>query len=138
MTMVRVSKSTHLSASADEVWAFVSDFAGYASWQPHIESVEMQPGGERKVTFTRGDSILDQVTAQDDEARSLTYGLVPGQPSPMKSLDATFNVTGDDAGSDVEYVIEVDVPDEMAGMARDGIGADIDGALAGLNSKFNG
>ncbi|MGD9958373.1 SRPBCC family protein [Nocardioides sp.] len=138
MAIVRVSKTTHLPASADEVWAFVSDFAGYASWQPHIESIEMQADGDRKVTFTRGDSILDRITAQDDAAKSLTYGLVPGQPSPMKSLDATFVVTGEGAQSDVEYIIEVDVPDEMQEMARGGIGADIDGALAGLSTKFDG
>lgn len=138
MAIVRVSKSTHLDAPAGEVWTFVSDFAGYDSWQPHIASIEMQDNGDRKVTFTRGDSILDRITAQDDDAKSLTYGLVPGQPSPMQSLDATFVVTGDDSQSDVEYIIEVDVPDEMQEMARGGIGADIDGALAGLTSKFNG
>lgn len=138
MTIVNVSKTTRLRASADDVWAFVSDFGGYASWQPHIASVEMQPNGDRKVTFTRGDSILDRITAQDDSAKTLTYGLVPGQPSPMKSLDATFVVTGDESSSDVEYIIEVDVPEEMQEMARGGIGSDIDGALAGLTSKFNG
>ena len=138
MAIVRVSKTTHLSAAADEVWAFVSDFAGYASWQPHIASIEMQPNGDRKVNFTRGDSVLDRVTAQDDAAKTLTYGLVPGQPVPMKSLEATFAVSGDGDGSEVEYTIEIDVPDEMQEMARGGIGADIDGALAGLTSKFNG
>ncbi|WP_110239628.1 SRPBCC family protein [Nocardioides gilvus] len=137
MAIVRVSKSTHLSVSADEAWAFVSDFAGYASWQPHIESVEMQPTGDRKVNFTRGDSVMDRVTAQDEGAKTLTYGLVPGQEVPMKSLDATFAVKEDGAGSEVEYTIEVDVPDEMQDMARGGIGADVDGALAGLDSKFN-
>lgn len=138
MAIVRVSKSTHLSASVDEVWAFVSDFAGYASWQPHIASVEMASNGDRKVNFTRGDSVLDRVTAQDDAAKTLTYGLVPGQQVPMKSLDATFAVTVDGDGSQVEYTIEVDVPDEMQDMARGGIGMDVDGALAGLSSKFNG
>jgi carbon monoxide dehydrogenase subunit G len=138
MAIVRVSKTTHLSASADEVWAFVSDFGSYASWQPHIKSVEMQPNGDRKVNFTRGDSVMDRVTAQDDAKKTLTYGLVPGQQVPMKSLDATFAVTGDGEGSQVEYTIEVDVPDEMQDMARGGIGVDVDGALAGLSSKFNG
>lgn len=138
MAIVRVSKTTHLSAAADEVWAFVSDFGGYASWQPHIASIEMAPNGDRKVNFTRGDSVLDRVTAQDDAAKTLTYGLVPGQPVPMKSLEATFAVTGDGDGCQVEYTIEIDVPDEMQEMARGGVGADIDGALAGLTSKFNG
>ena len=138
MSIVRESKSVHLAASADTVWKFVSDFGGYASWQPHIASVEMQPNGDRKVNFTRGDSVLDRVTTRDDDARTLTYGLVPGQPVPMKSLNATFSVTGDDASADVEYAIEIEVPDEMEPMARAGVGAAIDGALAGLTTAFNG
>jgi carbon monoxide dehydrogenase subunit G len=138
MAIVRVSKSTKVPASAEEVWGFVSDFGDYASWQPHIESVELRPDGTRKVNFTRGDSVFDRIVRQDDEARTLTYDLVPGQPTPMKSLAATFVVRGDGAGSEVEYTIEVDVPDEMAEMARGGIGADIDGALGGLDSKYRG
>lgn len=138
MGTVRLSKSVHLPAPADKVWQFVSDFGGYASWQPHIASVEMQPNGDRKVNFTRGDSTFDRVTARDDAAKTLTYGLVPGQPGPLQNLDATFAVSGDDAGSDVEYTIEVNVPDEMEPMARGGIGGDIDGALDGLKAAFNG
>lgn len=136
MTLVQLSKTTTLPANVDEVWAFVSDFGGYASWQPHIDSVEMQPNGDRKVNFTRGDSIFDRVASQDDEARTLTYELVPGQPGPMQHLNATFTVREAGDGSEVEYAIEADVPDEMQDMARMGIGADIDGALDGLNSKF--
>jgi len=138
MAVVRVSKNTHLSASSEEVWSVVSDFGGYAAWQPHIASVEMQPNGDRKVNFTRGDSVLDRIAIKDDEARTLTYELVPGQPVPMKSLAATFVVTGEGDGSQVEYAIEIDVPDPMEEMARGGVGADIDGALSGLASKFNG
>jgi carbon monoxide dehydrogenase subunit G len=138
MAIVRVSKSTRIPVSADEVWAFVSDFGGYASWQPHIESVELQPNGTRKVNFTRGDSVFDRIVRQDDEAKTLTYELAPGQETPMKSLAATFMVRADGAGSEVEYTIEVDVPDQMQDLARGGIGADIDGALGGLDSKYRG
>jgi carbon monoxide dehydrogenase subunit G len=138
MPIVRVSKTTTLPAPADEVWAFVSDFAGYASWQPHIASIEMQPNGDRKVTFTRGDSILDRVEMKDEATKSLTYGLVPGQPTPMTKLEATFVVTGDGEASEVAYAIEIDVPEQMQEMARGGVGADIDGALAGLTSRFHG
>ncbi|WP_019074020.1 SRPBCC family protein [Streptomyces hokutonensis] len=138
MAIVNVSKSVALKAPADQVWAFVSDFGGYAAWQPHIASVELRPDGDRLVNFTRGDSVFDRISAKDDAARTLTYGLVPGQKTPMTKLEATFTVTGSGAGSDVEYAIEVDVPDQMQDAARAGIGADIDGALAGLDAKFNG
>ncbi len=138
MAIVELSKTTTVPASPEEVWAFVSDFAGYASWQPHIESIEMQDNGDRKVLFTRGDSVFDRIAIIDEDAMSLSYELVPGQPTPMASLLATFTVSPSGEGSDVEYRIAVDVPDEMVEMAKVGVGADIDGALAGLQERFSG
>jgi len=142
MTIVTVSNSVKLKAGAPDVWKFVKDFAGFASWQPHITSVEMQPNGDRKVLFKRGNTMLDRIKVLNDAAMTLSYELVPGQETPpgappIKSLDATFVVAADGAGSLVTYTIEADVPPQMAEMAPKGIGADIDGALAGLVSQFN-
>ena len=141
MTIVTVNKSVKLKAGAPDVWTFVKDFAGFASWQPHINSVEMLPNGDRKVFFKRGNTMLDRIKVLDDAAMTLTYELVPGQETPpgappIKSLDATFVVTADGSGSEVTYTIEADVPPPMVDMAPKGIGGDIDGALAGLTAKF--
>ncbi|WP_426191342.1 SRPBCC family protein [Massilia sp. DWR3-1-1] len=141
MTIVNVNKSVKLKAGAAEVWNFVKDFAGFASWQPHITSVEMLANGDRKVLFKRGNTMLDRIKHQDDGAMTLTYELVPGQETPagappIKSLDATFVVTADGTGSEVSYTIEADVPPPMVELAPKGIGADIDGALAGLVTQF--
>lgn len=142
MATVTVSKSVKLQAGAAEVWQFVSDFSGFASWQPQIKSVEMLPNGDRRVFFTRGDSILDRVTRLDVTNRTFTYGLVPGQPTPpgappIKQLDATFVVTEIPNGSEVTYTVEADLPDAMKDMAQVGIGGDIDAALAALAKRFN-
>jgi hypothetical protein len=142
MAIVKVSKSVKLKASAPDVWKFVSDFAGFASWQPHITSVEMLPNGDRKVLFKRGNTMLDRIKQLDNGSRTLTYELVPGQATPpgappIKKLDATFVVIEAPGGSEVTYTIEADVPDAMKDMAPVGIGGDIDGALAGLNKRFN-
>ena len=138
MAIVDLSKSVELPASPEDVWAFVSDFGGYASWQPHIASVELQDNGERKVNFTRGDTAFDRIAALDEAGKSLSYELVPGQQTPLASLLATFTVSEAGAGSSVEYRIVVEVPDQMEDMAKVGIGADIDGALAGLQERFSG
>jgi carbon monoxide dehydrogenase subunit G len=138
MAIVKLSNSVELPADADAVWAFVSDFGGYASWQPHIASVEMQSNGERKVNFTRGDSVLDRIAELDEAGKRLSYELVPGQQTPLASLLATFAVRSSGEGSEVEYTITVEVPDAMQDMAKVGIGADIDGALAGLQARFGG
>ncbi|MCP1120208.1 carbon monoxide dehydrogenase subunit G [Robbsia andropogonis] len=141
MTIVKVSKSVKLKAGAPEVWKFVKDFAGFASWQPHINSVEMLPNGDRKVHFKRGNTMLDRIKSLDDGAMRFTYELVPGQETPpgappIKSLDATFAVAADGPGSEVTYTIEADVPPELAEMAPKGIGGDVDGALGGLVAHF--
>jgi carbon monoxide dehydrogenase subunit G len=141
MATVHVTKSVEVPAAPADVWAFVSDFAGFASWQPHIESVEMLPNNERKVVFTRGDTKLDRVTSRDDQAMTYSYGLVPGQPTPpgmpsIDRIDATFTVQPAGSGSTVEYSIEADVPDPMEEMAKQGITGDIDGALSGLTQHF--
>ena len=138
MAIVELSKSVEVPANTEEVWKFVSDFAGYASWQPHIQSVEMQSNGERKVTFTRGDSVFDRIAELDEAGKHLSYELVPGQQTPLASLLASFTVRSVDGRTEVEYAITVEVPDEMQDMARVGIGADIDGALAGLQQRFSG
>ncbi|AEV63461.1 SRPBCC family protein [Pseudomonas ogarae] len=141
MTIVTVSKSVKLNAGASQVWEFIKDFGGFASWQPHIDSVEMLPNGDRKVLFKRGNTMLDRIKLLSDESKTLTYELVPGQETPpgappIKSLDATFVVTADNAGSEVTYTIEADVPPPMVELAPKGIGADVDGALEGLKTKF--
>jgi carbon monoxide dehydrogenase subunit G len=138
MAIVDLTKSVELPAAAEEVWTFVRDFGGYASWQPHIASVELQDNGDRKVNFTRGDTVFDRIAAIDEAGRSLSYELVPGQQTPLASLLATFTVHGAEQGSTVDYRIVVEVPDQMEDMAKMGIGADIDGALAGLRERFSG
>jgi len=142
MTIVNVSKSVQLKTSAPDVWKFIKNFAGFASWQPHINSVEMLPNGDRKVFFKRGNTMLDRIKRLDDAAMTLSYELVPGQATPpgappIKSLDATFVVTAEGSGSAVTYTIEADVPPAMKDMAPVGIGGDIDGALAGLKKHFS-
>jgi carbon monoxide dehydrogenase subunit G len=142
MTIVKVSKSVKLKAGAPDVWKFVRNFAGFASWQPHINSVEMLPNGERKVHFKRGNTMLDRIKHLDDAAMTLSYELVPGQETPpgapaLKNLDATFVVTAEGSGSAVSYTIEADVPPAMKDLAPAGIGADIDGSLEGLKKQFN-
>ena len=141
MTIVTVSKSVKLKADAPDVWKFVKNFAGFASWQPHITSVEMLPNGDRKVLFKRGNTMLDRIKVLNEDTQTLTYELVPGQETPpgappIKSLDATFVVAADGTGSKVTYTIEADVPPPMVDLAPKGIGSDIDGALAGLVTQF--
>ena len=60
--------------------------------------------------------------------------VLPAQLTP----GTTFTVRSVDGHTEVEYAITVEVPDPMEDMARVGIGADIDGALAGLQERCSG
>lgn len=139
---MELSQTVSLKAPAAEVWAYVSDFYNYAEWQPHIASIDRgETEGERVVHMKRGNTVLDRVVERDEAGRKLSYGLVPGQPTPpgVPKLDdmlATFVVADTNGQSAVTYTISVTVPDEIRPMAEKGIGADISGALQGLKDKF--
>lgn len=139
---MELSQSVNLKASAAEVWAYVSDFYNYAEWQPHIASIDRaETEGERVVHMKRGNTVRDRVVELDQAGRKLSYGIVPGQPTPpgVPKLDdmlATFIVADANGQANVTYTISVTVPDEIRPMAEKGIGADISGALQGLKDKF--
>jgi hypothetical protein len=139
---MELSQSVKLKASAAEVWSYVSDFYNYAEWQPHIASIERgEKDGERVVHMKRGNTVLDRVVERDEASRKLSYGLVPGQPTPpgvpkLEDMLATFVVADAGGKAEVAYTISVTVPDEIRPMAEKGIGADIAGALQGLKDRF--
>lgn len=142
MTDITISRSVKLRAGAAEVWKFISDFSGFAAWQPQLSAVEMLPNGDRRIFFKRGGSILDRVTRLDIVNRTLSYGLVPGQPTPpdappIKKMDATLVVAETPSGSEVSYTVEADVPDAIKDMLQVGAGGDLDSAMAELAKRFN-
>ncbi|CAI7978362.1 conserved hypothetical protein [Frankia sp. Hr75.2] len=138
MGTIAVSRRVTLKADPQTVWEFVRDLSRFAEWQPHIAAAEVRPNGDRLLQFKRGDSIIDRIVFYDEEARTYTYAIAPGQDTPLKAMGATFAVAGDPDGTTVQYTISVTVPDEMEELATKGITGDIDGALGGLDTKFNG
>lgn len=146
MGTVRVEDSVLLPASADEVWALVGDFTGVPAWQPHIAAAEIQPDGNRRLTFARGGHVVDRLISHDPEARTLTYGPLPpdgsesfgGGPLELGDLRATIAVTPESGGCAVHYTIQAQVADARADAARQSIAADIKSSLAGIAKKFPG
>lgn len=139
---MELSQSVKLKAPTAEVWSYVSDFYNHAEWQPHIASIERgEKDGERLVHMKRGNTVLDRVVERDEAGRKLSYGLVPGQPTPpgvpkLEDMLATFVVADAGGKAEVSYTISVTVPDEIRPMAEKGIGGDISGALQGLKDRF--
>ncbi len=139
---MRLAQTVKLKAPPAEVWSFISDFYNFQAWQPHIESTERGPKeGERVVKMKRGNTVLDRIATLDNAKRVLSYEMVPGQELPpgapkLEGFLATFVVREAGAGSEVEYSISVEVPEQIRPMAEKGIGGDIAGALKGLEDKF--
>ncbi|MDI4655333.1 SRPBCC family protein [Xanthobacter autotrophicus] len=139
---MKVVQNIKLANPADEVWNYVRDFYNAAEWQPHINSAEKgAKEGERIVQMKRGNTVLDRIAVLDDDRRILAYEMVPGQDiapgAPrLEGFLATFKVTEAGQNAEVEYSIEVEVPEPIREMAEKGMGSDIAGALEGLASKF--
>ncbi|EIZ78326.1 hypothetical protein WSK_3071 [Novosphingobium sp. Rr 2-17] len=139
---MKVSQTIKLAAPADEVWAYVRDFYNVAEWQPHITSAEKgDVEGQRVVLMKRGNTVLDRIANRDDDKRILSYEMVPNQDLPpgvprLEGFLATFVVSEAGEGSQVDYSIQVEIPEPMREMAEKGMGGDIAGALQGLADKF--
>jgi hypothetical protein len=89
--------SAVLPATADEVWAYLRDFANIAEWHPAIASGEMEEGsGDRVGSIRRlqgpgGETFRERLLALDDSERSCTYEFVES-PFPVRRYQATLRV----------------------------------------------
>ncbi len=142
MATIAVAQSIPLAVDAARAWKFVSDYPRFDVWQPHIESIEMLPNGDRKVFFSDGDVKVDRIVGSDDENMTLTYEMVPDQDAspgaPVLQIIATFKVRPTDLGCEVEYGIVGGVPDGAEEMATRGVTSNIEGALEGLKDHLTG
>ena len=118
-----------IDATPEDVWALTGDFGGIA-WMPGIESVEVN--GDRRTIVTSGMTIVERLVARDEDARTLTYGIVEG-PVPVESHEATIAVVPAGDGSRVSWSVTAE-PDDAAAFMRDVYA----GALKALKAKVEG
>jgi carbon monoxide dehydrogenase subunit G len=118
-----------IKAAPDKVWAAIGDFGGLGTWMPGIESCELQ--GEDRVLKMMGMEITERLLKKDDDARSITYGIVAG-PFPLQKHEATITVAGDGDSSHVTWAVDVD--DAMTDMMV----KTYEGGLAALKAHAEG
>jgi hypothetical protein len=111
---------------ADDVWAKVGNF-GDLLWMPGIETCELD--GDDRVLGMFGMRIVERQFSRDDEARTLTYGIVEGDMKPEVHR-ATITVMPAGSGSFVTWDVETD--DAMVEVMQ---GA-YTGALAALKEQL--
>ena len=117
-----------IDRSADDVWEKVGNF-GDLLWMPGVESCELD--GDDRVLGMFGMRIVERLYARDDEARTLTYGIVDGDMKPEVHR-ATITVMPAGSGSFVTWDVEAD--DAMVEVMQ---GA-YTGALAALKEQLEG
>ena len=89
---------------ADDVWAKVGNF-GELTWMPGVETCEVD--GDDRILGMFGMRIVERQFARDDEARTLTYGIVDGDMKPEVHR-ATITVMPAGSGSFVTWDVETD------------------------------
>jgi Polyketide cyclase / dehydrase and lipid transport len=117
-----------INRSADDVWAKIGNF-GEMTWMPGVETCELD--GDDRILGMFGMRIVERQLARDDEARTLTYGIVEGDMKP-EVHEATITVMPAGSGSFVTWDVTTD--DAMVEVMQ---GA-YTGALTALKEQMEG
>lgn len=99
-----------VDSSPDQVWAVVGDFGGIGKWMPGIESCTVE--GEDRTLSMLGMSIVERLYDRDDDARSITYGIVGGDLSVAEHRATIAVEPSPGGGSHVTWAVTVE-PDTL-------------------------
>ncbi len=106
--MAKVSMSTDLSASADEVWKMIGQFNALPDWHPAVDKSELTEAGQtRTLSLAGGGKIIEKLEKVDQGARTYTYSIVDS-PLPLANYTSTITVTGEGPNSKIEWSSEFD------------------------------
>ena len=122
--MTKVSMSTNLNGSADQVWKLIGGFNALPDWHPSVENSELtQEGQTRTLSLAGGGTLVEKLEKVDDGARTYTYSIVDG-PLPVANYTATIKVSGEGDNSTIEWSSEFEpagAPEQDAMKAIEGI-----------------
>ena len=102
-----------INKPADAVWAVAGDFGGIGGWMPGIESCVLD--GDDRILKMMGMEITERLIRRDDDAKTISYGIVGGVP--VGNHEATITVVAEGDDSLVTWDVEVE-PDDMTDMMQ--------------------
>ncbi len=136
--MAKVSMSTKLSASADQVWQLIGGFNALPDWHPAVEKSELtEEGQERTLSLAGGGTIVERLENMDDGSRTYTYAITDS-PLPVANYRATITVTGEGDESTIEWSSEFDPMGAAEGEAADVIRGIYQAGFDNLQKMFGG
>lgn len=135
--MAEVRLETELAASADDVFAFISDFGASLEALGVPCTTEGDPGVGQVRTISMGEEpVVERLETLEPDDRRLQYAIVSG-PIPVKDYLATMKV--DEAGAErakLTWTAEF----EPAGMSEDEATSVVEtvlgGAITGFQARF--
>ena len=81
--MAKVSMSTPLGVSADQVWQLIGGFNTLPDWHPAVEKSELEEAGQvRRLSLAGGGEIVERLEKVSDNERVYTYTIESG-PLPV-------------------------------------------------------
>lgn len=97
--MPKVRVEEEIAAEARAVWRIMSDFGAMKTWNPQIETCEMEGEGVGAVrTFSMsGLTIKERLESLDELRMTYSYSIIEG-PVPATGYVATVTVSGAGAG----------------------------------------
>ncbi len=97
MSNVRVEEE--ISADSTAVWNLMSDFGGLCSWNPGIETCDLDGEGVGAVRTIGmgGISLKERLESLDGDAKTYSYSIVEG-PIPATGYVATVVISDAGAG----------------------------------------
>ena len=104
--MTKVSMSTPLGVSAEDVWKLIGGFQTLHEWHPAVKGSNAAEGGRiRELDLGGGAKIVEKLERFDDKERVYSYSILSG-PLPVANYLSTLTVRQDGKGSRVEWSSE--------------------------------
>lgn len=106
--MAKVSMTTDLNVSADQVWKLIGGFNALPDWHPSVEKSQLTEAGQtRTLSIEGGGTFVEKLESVDEGARTYTYSITDS-PLPVSNYTATIKVTGDGDNSTIEWSSDFD------------------------------
>jgi hypothetical protein len=136
--MTKISMTTDIDASADEVWKLIGGFNALPDWHPAIEKSQLEEEGQqRRLSVAGGGTIIERLEKIDDDSRTYSY-TITDSPLPLANYKSTIKVTGEGAGCSVEWSSEFVADGGSEGDAMEAVRGIYQAGFDNLQKMFGG
>lgn len=98
--MTKVSMTTQLPVSADDVWELLGHFNALPEWHPAVQKSEVKGEGKgsiRTLSLVGGGTIEEKLEQLDDSGRTYSYSIL-SSPLPVANYSATIHIEESEDG----------------------------------------